>query len=503
MHIQIKSPTLPSILCIALVACGDSTPNDSTPNDDATSSIQLQVSGADFSGNSIRICGARQEVADAKYACDSDLLDTSDECPCFDFNADGTLVTPGGAAVTGLCPSVNVPQADWAFSYELFSAPGCQGTQLNDGANNFTCFDSRDLASQAHPNQSIEALAPGPNVNHVLCLTTNASKDWSFATCSIETTTADTVGGHFRLDCGCTPTDGACDCPGGLTAGDLEDLCSFESTTCNILCGPGVPDLSVQISGPNQVEISETGVYTVEITNLGTGPNPDGMLAFFTATTEIQVIPPGSGCTYFVSPDNPGGTSLLCPIATIPPGASQTLTFDLSHTTPTSAAESVIAAVGLATGNLVLGVTGEVNINNNLARQDVNFNPAPTGLDLAPSVSGPNSLPINTPGTYTITVAAFGDSTDGTLLITVPAFTSVISAPGCIVPGPPGGSSPFPTVLTCFLPPLSNSMVTYLVTFFGTNPHFGQDVSATVSGVTGEVYTDNNFSGISVGFFDP
>src|SRR5262245_14705842 len=60
----------------------------------------FNVSG-DFSGNSVRICGARNPAADGKFRCDSELPGSAStivvpgdpdsvttECPCFDFAAD-------------------------------------------------------------------------------------------------------------------------------------------------------------------------------------------------------------------------------------------------------------------------------------------------------------------------------------------------------------------------------------------------------------------------------
>jgi alpha-tubulin suppressor-like RCC1 family protein len=238
---QFVSSVLPSFVAlVAAAGCG------SSESSDPQSSVKFSVLGADFSGNSVRICGSRP-AADLKYGCANDLLDDNAECPCFDFNADGTLIVAGGAgapAVSGLCPSIDLPPADWTFSYEIYSAPGCQGTQLNDGDHNFTCFDSHDLGTQAHPNQSVEPLVPGVNVNHVLCLTTDATKDWNFDTCSIISTPTDAAVGETRLDCGCTLVAAACDCgPGGVTPGDLESLCSFDPATCDIVCQAPAPQL--------------------------------------------------------------------------------------------------------------------------------------------------------------------------------------------------------------------------------------------------------------------
>jgi len=130
-------------------------------------------------------------------------MDAGDACPCFNFDADGSLVDGAGApaVVSGLCPSADFPTANWDFSYAFFSALDCGGTQLNDGMHDFTCYDSTDIATQVFPNQS-------------------ANDD-------------------IRFDCGCTLAAGTCDCGvGGVTEADLETGCSFDPATCNIVCSP-------------------------------------------------------------------------------------------------------------------------------------------------------------------------------------------------------------------------------------------------------------------------
>jgi hypothetical protein len=219
------------------------------------SQMSFGLSGGDFYGNSIRICGARVYPADSKYACDSVLSPYSssvavpgphpmEECPCFDFASDGTLIDPVTHApveVTGLCPSVDYPQSPWRFDYTIYTRQACGGQVLNTPQNNFTCFDSKDLRSQAYPNSSVERLYPGANANHVLCATENASKTWEFESCAIETTPADEMLCQERYDCGCAPdTYNECRC-GGLEENDLEHGCYFEDGTCDIICAASQP----------------------------------------------------------------------------------------------------------------------------------------------------------------------------------------------------------------------------------------------------------------------
>jgi hypothetical protein len=221
-------------------------------SDETLASTNFQVSGRDFSGNSIRICGARNPAAEAGIACDSVLPDTASsvsvpggpgaltpECPCFDFAADGTLIDPTSqeaVAVSGLCPSSDVPMGGWTFDYTIYSMGSCTGEIINTAANNFVCFDARDLLSQAHPNQSFdETLTTGSNANHILCLSANADKDWSFSSCALETTAADEILDQTRYNCGCAIQGSVCACD-NVTAANLQAGCDFDPATCDIVC---------------------------------------------------------------------------------------------------------------------------------------------------------------------------------------------------------------------------------------------------------------------------
>lgn len=216
-------------------ACSDD-PARSARKDGATSKVAFALSGGDFTGNSIRICGVRAESADGKYRCNSTVSVPADDggtvCPCFEFASDGAVLDPDGL-LSGLCPSSDIPTADWTFTYEIWSATECGGVQLNDGTNNLTCFDAQDLLTQANPNQSTETLAIGTNTNQVLCITDNALKAFQFGSCA----TVPPEATESRYDCGCTVADaGGCTCPGGLVEGNLQAGCTFDPANCNIVC---------------------------------------------------------------------------------------------------------------------------------------------------------------------------------------------------------------------------------------------------------------------------
>lgn len=185
---------------------------------------------ANFSGNSVTICGARSPEADPKYPCENVV-----PCTCFNFNGDGTLQD---GTIEGLCPSTNIPQGDWMFSFSLWSEPDCKGEILNAAGNpnNFECFDVSDMASRDTPNLSFEPLEPGENINHIFCTSKGAEKEWKFYSC-LELDTHSRKKSAF--DCSCEKVDYECAC-GSLTEEDLPDECRFDDD-CNILCGAYPP----------------------------------------------------------------------------------------------------------------------------------------------------------------------------------------------------------------------------------------------------------------------
>ena len=200
------------------------------------------ASFGDFSGNSVEICGWRGSpsapvVADGKYACSNTA-----PCQCFQFNADGTLASANGgpARFDDLCPSADVPSADWQFDYHIFSDLGCLGEELTADGANFVCYDLNDLAKREHPNQSVEALLPGSNSNVMVCYTKNASKFFNFDSCMDESSDTEIQAGVLRLNCGCTPTGQgvSCRCPDGvgIKAGLLPYGCMMAPPSCQVVC---------------------------------------------------------------------------------------------------------------------------------------------------------------------------------------------------------------------------------------------------------------------------
>ena|GEM_PF-2326949 len=331
-------------------------------------STTFSMSGGDFTGNSVRICGSRP-APDAKYRCASSLIPPDEmECPCFNFVSDGTLVDSSGQplVINGLCPSSDTPAANWNFSYSIFSASDCGGTELNDGTHNFLCFDSKDIATKAFPNHSIESLNPGLNDNHILCSTKNASKQWNFTACTTVTTPTDITAGNVRYDCGCTAIAGTCNCgDGGVTAGDLEAECSFDPVTCDIVC-PSRPDLAANLTGPDTLTVSVPDAYTLALTNVGTASSIDG--------TVTIVLPAGMTALPATLPSfcsvAPAGSPITCDLSLITPilpGDERDITFSVLACTP---------GPSDITGT-VTDVTGEINFANNTATKTVTVDPLP------------------------------------------------------------------------------------------------------------------------------
>ncbi|MCL2779100.1 MAG: hypothetical protein FWD73_13955 [Polyangiaceae bacterium] len=238
----------PAFAAVMIFACSsNSTDNSASGGSDdggENGSIGFTLAGNDFTDQSVRICGDRQDPSNPEYRCLSSLTPNQEECPCFNFTPDGQLVDTNGVPVviSDLCPSANIPPANWSFTYAIYDSPDCEGTQLNDGTHDFVCYDSRDLATQAHPNESVEPLNPGVNTNHIICTSENASKTWDFASCAITTTVAD--GTNTRYDCGCELVVDTCTCgTSGLTQADLEAGCAFDAITCDIVCAEPVPPI--------------------------------------------------------------------------------------------------------------------------------------------------------------------------------------------------------------------------------------------------------------------
>ena len=231
--------------------------------------VSFAISGGDFSGNSVRICGSRTPSAEAKFRCFNSLNDAfglgeTDPCPCFTFDAEGNLSTDTSngvdvsAGIPHLCPTedVSVPSSagdsmgQWTFTYQIFTNGMCDGnTVLNaDGnPNNFVCYDSQDLVTRDHPNESVEALSPGPNANHVFCSTVDAQKTFTFLNCERTCGNEPEGGGTNGVPClapitfsGCCElsSTGVCVCNGEPVPMDaLEEGCEFDlNENCDIVC---------------------------------------------------------------------------------------------------------------------------------------------------------------------------------------------------------------------------------------------------------------------------
>lgn len=239
---------------MAVSACGGSdggsSDDSSSSSEFATAEFSLQLS-PDFTGNSVKLKGERKKDADKKYPCKNKVPEA-----CYAFDAYGGLVewddhTKSYKEVKfdDLCPSDNAPEADWKWEFTLFTDDKCgrDGGEALNGAydRNFTCFDSKDLFDQNHPNQSIDELKRGKNKNEIVCVTKNASKTFDFDVCVDETDDYShyaQYGGEKIFDCGCKWDEyqQKCDCAQGLDK--LPDECDADPYDyCNIVCVPAHP----------------------------------------------------------------------------------------------------------------------------------------------------------------------------------------------------------------------------------------------------------------------
>lgn len=230
-------------LCVASQqGCGAKDPADEldSADTDNTASVAMALSGADFSGNSVRITGSRATAADTKYPCRSTVND------CFNFDAAGHPLLGGVNGFNDLCPIEDVPSGApgglWSFTYAIWSGPNCTGTLLNapGNPNNFVCYDITDLHNQDHPNQSVnETLHKGTTVdNTIVCTSKNARKTFDFNSCADITFFTPPLPFHSSVyDCGCTKVGLTCTCSQfDDTTPNLPPGCVFNTTTCTINC---------------------------------------------------------------------------------------------------------------------------------------------------------------------------------------------------------------------------------------------------------------------------
>jgi hypothetical protein len=149
-----------------------------------------------------------------------------------------------------LCPSTDIPESGWYFSYTIYEHEGCAGDELNplgdlSNPHNFVCYDSSDLFDRHDANKSVDDwLTPGCNYNQIICSTLNAQKIFDFDTCArvtdncpLEPDSSVQCVDKFILDCGCRreSSTAPCTCYQGFQESDLTDGCVF-TQDCLIDC---------------------------------------------------------------------------------------------------------------------------------------------------------------------------------------------------------------------------------------------------------------------------
>jgi len=165
--------TLSAVL--TMVGCAGGAPEAGDEGDEESSlaSIKLRlVADSTFEGRSVVICGTRQ-LTEVKYPCKSIL-------PCTCFSLDGGEAT---AEIANLCPSRNLPPAEWTFSYTFYTGSCSEGRPTGEALNpldvlnepaGFVCYDWDNLARLESPNRSVERLEVGCNENRLVCFSRSA-----------------------------------------------------------------------------------------------------------------------------------------------------------------------------------------------------------------------------------------------------------------------------------------------------------------------------------------
>lgn len=149
------------VLVAIMLACAPSEERNKLSSSNDIASLKMALVETDYTGNSVRITGARTPFADGKYRCDN-IVDA-----CFNFASDGTT-----DVLIGLCPSENVPVGTWDFSYEVYQGLDCEGDTLP----NFNCLATLD-----------ETLPAGViTTNYVLCGSFPADKTWDFDSVNVD-----------------------------------------------------------------------------------------------------------------------------------------------------------------------------------------------------------------------------------------------------------------------------------------------------------------------------
>jgi len=225
------------IAIVSMSACSMNQDSPAPAGDEATSSVSAALTGGVFDGNSVFIEAHRNGFADAKYPC------VSKTSGCFNFGNDSHGVPTPKPGDTGaenfnrLCPTEDVNEPDaggdgrWTFTYHIWSQPNCEGTELTADDHDFTCYTESDLASKAHPNQTVnETLPPGRVVNTLLCPSENTPKEFGFTVCQ-ELPPPDHC--DTNLDCACVPVHDSCQCPFDTTG--LPPECRLDAD-CHIVC---------------------------------------------------------------------------------------------------------------------------------------------------------------------------------------------------------------------------------------------------------------------------
>ncbi len=274
------------------------------------------------------------------------------------------------------------------------------------------------------------------------------------------------------------------------TTSDPVPADNFASTKVNIL--PSVADVATTINGPATVLAGQTASYAVTTTNNGPSPAlnvvqtvelPAGLsattLQFNGATGVLSggIVTFTGGATYNVA----SGLLTLPTIATAASGSTTTNT--VSFVAPAGAASYTATAA-------VSSTTPDGNAANNVAAVTTTVTPS---VDVRTLISGPTSVPVFSPMTYSVTTINDGPSVAPTVVPTLqlPANLTNVVLPTGASYNSTTGLVTFATITNL----VSGGAVTNSISF--TMPDVAQVTGvavSTVSGVTDRNAANNNAS---------
>jgi len=264
----------------------------------------------------------------------------------------------------------------------------------------------------------------------------------------------------------------------------------------NIATSNGNPDLSVTLTGTHALSVRIPSKVTLTVSNSdlsGVTPSLAGAEVTATLPPNLHFVidathPLPAGCTATA-------TSITCPVSALNPGDEQSFDFYVIAPDPILT-ETAISATVTGGGNDV------DQANNTSSLGDIVATGSP---DLLVEVTGPSTLPVNTPSPMTITVSnsdkpGVATATAGDVEVTLPPGFALV--PGSLPAGCTANASGFACHVTN-LPP--GQSVDFNFEIIATSPAASGSITVEVDwdvtapgGVTSRARSDLALQNISV-----